>query len=211
MMRLSVLLLLALGAAGCVALGGDEPTPDAERIPAAWRSPTIDGHKIRRVVVVPFQDLSGHPIEARAIMQGVVDEIQRRQPFEIFHADSKTLSNEEEDRYLHSGTIDKEALVRVSQEHHADAVLYGVVTRYRAYEPMLLGMQLNLVSTGAGDIVWSTSALFDASDARCAADVHNWHDTSLDHAADTMNGWRTILLSPARFTAYACARMVATW
>lgn len=203
--------LLALVALPCCAfLGGPEPVPEAERIAAAWRSPTIDGHKIRRVVVVPFQDLTGHPEATRAVQQSVIDEIQRLQPFEIFHANNeRILTREEEEHFLNAGTIDKEALVRVSREHHADAVLYGAVTRFRAYEPMLVGIKLNLVSAGAGDVVWSVSALFDAGDASCARDVHHWFANHADQR--TGADWRTTLLSPARFTSYASSRVVATW
>lgn len=205
-----LLPFILLATTGCAFFGGPESVPEAEHIAAAWRSPTIDGHKIRRVVVVPFQDLTGHPEAARAVQQSVIDEIQRLQPFEIFHANNeRILTREEEEHFLNAGTIDKEALVRVSREHHADAVLYGAVTRFRAYEPMLVGLKLNLVSAGAGDVVWSVSALFDAGDAQCARDVHNWFANHADQR--TGANWRTTLLSPARFSSYASSRVVATW
>jgi hypothetical protein len=74
---------------------------------------------------------------------------------------------------------------------------------------MVLGLQVTLVSASTGDVLWSANGLFDASDAGVEQDVHNWHDTALARSG-SLEGWRLVLVSPSRFSNYACSRIADT-
>ena len=187
-----------------------EPTPEPVTIPISYRAPTVDGFKIRRVLVLPFRDDTAHPEHDGGIQRAFVDALNRRQVFEVVELDRHTLGASAEQEFRLSGKISKRALMELARTYGADGVLYGSVTRYRAYEPMAVGLGVYLVSAGAGDLVWDANGLFDSSDSRVIRDVHHWYDTEVDRS-DHLERWRSVLMSPARFGAYACSRIVNTW
>jgi len=187
-----------------------EATPRQESIAVAWRSPTIDGHRIRRVIALPFRDDTDYPGLSDGIQSGFVDALNNRQAFEVVSLGREVLTDSDEELWFRTGRVRKDTIITLSRTYHADAVLYGTVTRYRAYEPMAVGLRISLVSSGAGDPVWEANALFDTADARIVRDVHNWWNRE---AADIgqLENWRTVLMSPTLFITYACTRVVETW
>lgn len=187
-----------------------DPTPNREDVAVAWRAPTVDGHQIRRVVVLPFQNLCDHPEQVSIVESAFVDEFQKRQAVEVVSLDRGALTESEEEAFLINGRVQADTLVRLSRHHQADAVLYGAVTQYKGYEPLALGLRVELVSAGAGDVVWSANGIFDAADDRVQRDVRNFHDTTLGET-HSLEGWRLVLMSPNRFATYACARVVETY
>ena len=108
-----------------------------------------------------------------------------------------------------SGLIPRQTLSAVARRYRADGVLFGVVTHYKPYEPVVVGISAEVVSAGTGEVVWQASGLYDSSTAAVAQDVWNWSDTTLAKTT-SLEGWRLILQSPARFVDYACARLAAT-
>ncbi|MAG56844.1 MAG: hypothetical protein CMJ83_11175 [Planctomycetes bacterium] len=211
-MRRAVILipLLLLPGCGLVEHYLGDGTPSPVRIAVAWRAPTIDGHRVRRVVVLPFRDDTVHPESADGAQHALIDALNRRQPFEVVALDRSVFTARDEELWSTTGRVKKDTILRLSRRYHADGVLYGTVTRFRPYEPMTFGLRIALVSTGAGDLIWEANALYDAQDARVAQDVHHWYDTQ---QADShqLESWRSVLMSPTRFIGYACARIVETW
>lgn len=187
-----------------------EPTPQPVTIPVSYRSPTVDGHRIRRVAVLPFRDDTEHPEHAGGVQRAFVDAMNRRQVFEVVEVGLDELDAREEREFFRNGRVARDTLMRLASAYNADGVLYGVVTRYRAYEPMAIGLRISLVSAGAGDLVWEANGLFDSADARVVQDVHHWYDTEVDRS-DHLERWRSVLMSPTRFSSYACSRIVTTW
>ena len=212
MARIIVLVFGALALASCSVVDHylGEPTPKPVTVAVSYRSPTVDGHKIRRVAVLPFRDDTVHPEHAAGVQRAFVDALSRRQAFEVIEIGYDELNAREEQAYFREGRVAKATLMRLSKTYNADGVIYGVVTRYRAYEPMAIGIRISLASAGAGDLVWEANGLFDAAEAQVVRDVHNWYDTQADRS-DHLERWRSVLMSPTRFSAYACSRIVATW
>ena len=211
-------LIIFAGLTGVLTLGGchmrdhylGEPTPDAVTIPVSYRAPTVDGFRVRRVLVLPFRDDTAHPEHANGLQRAFVDALNRRQVFEVVEVDHRALGQDHQREFVLTGEIVKQALMELARAYKADGVLYGSVTRYRAYEPMAVGLRISLVSAGAGDLIWEANGLFDSSDVRVVRDVHHWYDTEVDQS-DHLERWRGVLMSPARFGAYACSRIVNTW
>ena len=108
-----------------------------------------------------------------------------------------------------SGMIPRDVLLAAARRYRADGVLFGVLTQYRPYEPLVVGMSVELASVSTGEVVWSTSGLYDAATRDVEQDVHNFHNTELAGTC-SLEGWRIILISPSRFTDYACTRLAET-
>lgn len=185
-------------------------TPEKVEIAVAFRAPTVDGHSIRRVAVLPFRDDTIHPEKSHAIQSAFVDALSRRQLFDAVALEPTSFTDEESELYFREGRIGKTTLMRLTRDRKVDAVLFGVVTRYRAYEPMSIGLRITMISSGAGDVVWEATGLYDAARVEVAQDVHHWYDTEADQS-DHLEAWRGVLMSPTQFAQYVCSRMVDTW
>jgi len=208
---------LLLGLLAPVLLGGcglfdllPEPTPPPENIPQVFRSQPVDGHPVRRVALLPFSDLSGHPREREQVENALVGALRRAQPFDLVRLEESALTRKERESYQRDGTIHQDTLVRLGKEHHIDAVLFGVMTRFSPYTPLVLGLKLDMVSAGAGDVIWEVNAVYDGADARVARDAHNFYKRRRT-PDDSLEDYHIILVSPKQFTAYVCTRIVDTW
>lgn len=211
MRRLLVVSCALLGLGGCGLLDRlPEPTPASQDIPVAYRSLTADGHQMRRVVVLPFVDAIRAPDQIQMIEDAFVASLRKHQYFEVVTVHESPLLSEAEQDVFRSGVFQKKTLLAMAERYRADGVLFGIVTHFRPYEPPCLGLKVELVSVGAGDVVWSAKGLFDAGDERTAMDVHNYHDVRLA-SSSSLEGWRRMLTSPRRYTRYVCDRMVDTF
>ena len=205
------LTLSAIALSGCGLLDRlPERTPDPVQIPVSYRAPTADGRAIRRVVVLPFIDAANHPSQVAQIESIFVSTLTKRHNFEVIPAAHGELIAEAERDFLSTGVIRKKTLLAMADQQLADAVLYGVVTQYSAYQPISLGLRVDLVSVSAGDVTWSANGLFDSADARVAQDLHNYHDTRLA-GTTSLEGWRRLMVSPSRFASYCCSRLIDTY
>ena len=210
-MRAALTFLMLTTLSGCALLDMlPERTPAAVPIAKVYRSKSVDGHEIRRVAVIPFTDRAGHPSWTQAIEQALVAAMRKNHPLDIVRLPASALTDREEKNFHEDATVHQETLVRLRKAYNIDAVIFATVTHFRAYTPMLVGLKLDMFSAGAGDVVWEVNAVYDAGAADVAQDVHNYHDTVLA-SDDSLEGHKLILLSPSRFTRYACARIVETW
>jgi hypothetical protein len=187
-----------------------EQVPEPVTIAASFRAPTVDGHRVRRVVCLPFRGEAVHPEQADTIYAAFCDALHSRRAFEIVTTRRDVLTEDEVERWSAAGEMSRETILAIAKRHQADGLLYGTITRYRPYEPMALGLRVSLVSAGAGDLVWEADGLFDTQDARVTQDLHNWYANRVSDR-DRLDDWRSVLLSPARFTTYVCARVTETW
>ncbi len=193
--------------AGCISFR--EPTPAPVPLASAHQSLPSDGRPIRRVVVPPFQDLNGSSRDAEQVRTALIRALGRSQRFELVPLGETELREVLPASTFETGVIPREALISSARRYRADGVLFGVLTHYKPYEPLVIGITVELAAASTGEVVWSASGLYDAGTQDVTEDVHNYHDTELA-ASGSLEGWRLILMSPSRFTDYACSRLAAT-
>jgi hypothetical protein len=206
MIRRALTLCLALGglaAAGCETTG---PTPPPQDIATVWANPTPARKPVVRVLAPPFEDRTGYGAEARLFRQEVLDALDRRGGYEIVPIGEAELREELPASVFAGGTVPRRALISAARRFQADGVLFGVLKRYRPYEPLAAGLTLELVASDDGASVWSVDGLFDAALKTTEDDARNYHETV---TADprSLEGWRLTLLSPGRFAAYVAHRL----
>lgn len=184
-------------------------TPSEVPLASSYSQPSSDGRDIMRVVVPPFQDHTGSPRQAEVVRTALMRALGKRQRFELIPVGEHELREFLPPDVFDSGIISRETLLAAARRYRADAVLFGVLTQFRPYEPLVIGMSVELASVGTGEVVWSSSALYDAASKDVTQDVHNYNNVQLA-GTTSLEGWRIILMSPSRFTEYACARIAAT-
>ena len=197
---------LSLALAFCGGCASPDPVPPPQDIPTAWVSPTPSRRPVRRVLVPPFEDRAGFPAETASFRQAILDAMTRRGGFELVPVGEPELREELPASVFAGGTVPRRALISAARRFQADGVLFGVVKRYRPYEPLTVGLTIELVASDDGASVWSVDGLFDAAMKETEYDARNYHETM---TADprSLEGWRLTLISPTRFGAYVAARM----
>lgn len=198
--------LAALLAGGCSMRGG---TPAAVPVASSYANAPSDGRDILRVVVPPFQDETGSPQQTEVVRTALMRALGKRQRFEMIPVGEHELREFLPPSTFETGIIPRDVLLAAARRYRADGVLFGVLTQFRPYEPLIIGMSVELASVGTGEVVWSTSGLYDAGTKAVAQDVHNYSNTNLA-GTSSLEGWRINLMSTSRFTEYACARVADT-
>lgn len=200
-----LLFLLVLALTGCAHRRTPEPVPVA----TSYAQPAADGRDILRVVVPPFQDQTGSPRQAEVVRTAMMRALAKRQRFELIPVGENELREFLPPSTFESGIIARETLLVAARRYRADGVLFGVLTQFRPYEPLVIGMSVELASVGTGEVVWSSSGLYDAASREVTQDAHNFNNTRLA-GTSSLEGWRIMLMSPSRFTEYACSRIAET-
>jgi hypothetical protein len=185
-------------------------TPSAMPVVQVYRAEPADGHRIRRVGMLPFVDLSGHAQDAEDIESILLSAMRQRRAFDVVTLPPTALTDREEKDFYRDATVHQETLVRLHRDYNVDAVIFGTITHYKPYSPIVLGIKLDMFSAGAGDVIWEVNAHYDSRNQDVVQDVHNYHDTVLAPSG-SLEDYRIILMSPRQFAAYACARIAATW
>ena len=202
----NIALLVLVALAGCAS---DGATPPPVAIAQSHVQAPSDGRVIRRVVVPPFEDVSGLPAEAEGLRSAFIRALAQRQACEVVPLGAQHLRDVMPTGVMREGVVPRDTLIALARRFRADGVLFATVTHWKPYEPMSLGLRVDLVSASTGEVIWNAHGLFDAARQDVQQDVRNWHDT--DQASTTsLEGWRVALISPARFAAYVSDRIVGT-
>jgi hypothetical protein len=202
-----VLLGVLALAASCCRL--PDVTPPACPIATSYAQPSSDGREVMRVVIPPFQDQTGSPQQAEDVRTALMRALGKRQKFEMVALGEHELREFLPQGTFESGVISRDTLLAAARRYRADGVLFGNLTEFRPYEPIIIGLSVELASVGTGEVVWSSSGLYDAASRDVTQDVHNFSNKQLA-GTSSLEGWRIILMSPSRFTEYACSRLADT-
>ncbi|MBD3246139.1 MAG: hypothetical protein GF333_03920 [Candidatus Omnitrophica bacterium] len=154
----------------------------------------IDGYSlydVRDVGVLPFtsgKDYSPEILEkCRTIF---VSELRRRNEYRPHLVTSRDLTNFEDTRHL-------------------DAVVRGHVIYYDPAEPFRFGLQVEMEDLETGQILWSTSHIFDARLKDVVQGVKGYYREVL-YPHHPLLGHKYILLSMDKFIAFSCSTLVDT-
>jgi TolB-like protein len=111
------------------------------------------GERVLRVGVAPFDNLTGNPSAGPALTAAIVNELRRRNVFQLVELDTNA-----------PGATERWTASKLGKEAKVDAVLVGVVTSYN-YDRMqgrggptlspAISVDLRLVSSKSADVVWA--------------------------------------------------------
>lgn len=196
----SALALAAALAAGCAA------PPQVPTMGAAQIVSDFDTYRIQRVGFVPFQPLHAAvlaPQEVGSIETSFHAEFAAGTPYDIVPLSEDDLSEIVKLEPFRKGTYAPEAVLAIRDRYRLDAILIGSVTARRVTPPLVLGVQLDLISCETGQTLWSGDILLDASLAQTREALELWASEELgeEHAA------RMAMISPRKFAHFAAFQM----
>ncbi|MBE7445073.1 MAG: hypothetical protein HS132_07430 [Planctomycetia bacterium] len=163
---------------------------------------------IRRVLLLPFE----YDVDREAIIEEVTEafavELRKTGSFEVVvFTEKKTTLTPERDIWV-KGTIDLNTILTLKKLYDADAIVFGSITHYRPYEPMLLGVKVGMISTDTGIVVWSADGIFDSNENEVAELVKHYFEST--HQKSALYGWKLILLSMRRYSQFVANQITET-
>lgn len=91
----------------------------------------------------------------------------------------------------------------------ADAILFTALSQYDPYQPITLGLRMNLISAHTGTSLWAFDDVFNAGDARVTSGAMK-HGDLQGTMPYPMKNPQIILASPSKFTNYAFSTAFTT-
>lgn len=208
-MRGLLIAACALGmSAACI-------TIPERRMPAlaqAQVSNDFDTYGVRRIGLMPFEGADLNAALASALEAGFLAEIGGAGEFEIVALSTTDLDEVASSEPYRRGWYRPKTIIELTQRYRLDAILFGTVTQHRFYPPQTLGLQIDMVASETGLVIWSSSVHLDAADPRVMRGLELFYTRPEDDGDDAASGsWEVALLSPerfARFAAYQVARLL---
>lgn len=164
--------------------------------------------RIRRVLLLPFE----YSVDREAIIDEVTEafavELRKTGSFEVVAPSRNTTTLITEQEIWDKGSINLNTLLTLRKKYDVDAIVFGNITHYRPYEPMLLGVKVGMVSTDTGGIVWSADGVFDSNENEVAELVKQYFEST--HQKSALYGWKLILLSMRRYSQFVAYQITET-
>ena len=178
---------------------------------------TINYHKseeylnsrLHRVLLLPFTVESQRDKVVDEVTDAFYIELQKSGKFEIIvpqgFQDILALQNDIWNR----GLIRSETIEEAKRRYKVDALIFGTITQYQPYEPPVLGIKIGMFSAISGNIMWSSDAIFDSSDASVVKLVKTYYKEHYKRK-QSLYDWKIILLSMKRYAQFVAYHMVDT-
>lgn len=199
--------------AASIALGCFPPTDRRPRITSeppwvsTYRAPALYATGRQRVLVLPFRHLDQEA--ADCVTESFALELEKTQALEVVSPDDPEAKRLEQIKVWENGGLEVAALTTLRRQFKVDAVALGHVTQYRPYDPPVLGLRVQVVSTRTGAVLWGAEGCFDARDSGVRAMLERFYEHRLDDA-DRNYGWKLLLASPRHYAQFVAHQLVAT-
>jgi len=190
--------LLGLGVVLALTACLSRGRPEMPRLANAVVSTDFASYGLRRIGLPPFVGRDMRPEAAADLQRALHSELSQSTPFEIVLLEESDLAELESSDPYRRGGYRPRTIIGLSQRYDLDGILFGVVTQERFYPPLLLALQVDLVSAETGLVIWSSSVHLDATDPRVQEGLRVFYC-----AEDDPETWRVALLSPERFARFA--------
>jgi len=200
-----LLALALLALAGCAqpledlqeAVTRRNPPPPPRVI--VYRSRILPNATRLRVLVLPFRHLD--PSASRAVTSAFVLELEKSQMFEVISPYGQAAPVLDEVRTWQEGGLDVRGLIAVRRRLGVDALVLGHVLDYRPFDPQILSLRVQIVSTRTGAVLGGAEACFDARESGVQAAMKCFHEHRLE-GPDRPSDWRLLLASPWHYAQF---------
>lgn len=200
-MRLPLCTALVLAACATV------PQPPPEALASAQVVPDLDSYVLRRVGLLPLigPGLSGE--RAAELQSAFFAELSAASRYEVVQLSRADLSEVPRSEPYRRGWYEPRTIIDLARRYRLDAVFVGTVTDEQPFPPQRLGVQLDLVASETGLVIWSAAAQLDASQERVVRRLEAWaHDELGESERQDVH---LILISPRRFARFAAHEIAA--
>ncbi|MBL8861951.1 MAG: hypothetical protein JNK02_08050 [Planctomycetes bacterium] len=171
-MKLSALIMayLTVLVAGCASTDTWSSVPlGTARAAADFRT-----YDLRRVGVLPPSGESLPPEFVAALRDALAAAFAAETPYEIVPLGLSELESIGPVEPFRTGRTQPEPILALARRAGLDGILVPRVTELRSYEPVQLGLEVELVAVETGFSIWSARVRTDAADRRTIEAVQAW-------------------------------------
>ncbi len=173
------------------------------------KSAEYDYHNVQRVLLVPFTIESGRDKVMDEVTDAFMIELQKKSTFEAVKPQGfQDMMSQQKDVWSR-GLIRPETIIEAKSRYNVDAIIIGTITQYQPYEPPVLGIKIAMFSAVSGNIMWSTDAIFDSSEASVIQLLKAYYK-KVYQRKQSLYDWKIILLSMKRYARFVAHHMVDT-
>lgn len=166
---------------------------------------------VRRVALLPVAPQRAN----NALVSGAEDlpavleaELRKTAMFEVVHVSERQLQEwTGRGAWRADEALPNNFFPRLQKETGCDAVLFPVLTTYRPYPPLALGLDLRLVAGPDHLTIWAVDEVLDAGATPVARAARDYSRAQIFLRAGEENA---VLQSPSRFARFASATLFAT-
>lgn len=201
MTKPSTLALLALlGAAGCMGPSTRPPIP----IGTARASADFHSYDLRRVGVLPPEGDGLDADSSIALRDALAIAFTAETTYEMVPLGAPELESVGTVAPARSGRTQPDAILDVARRTGCDAILSPRVVDLRWYEPVRLGLEVDLIAVETGLVIWTSQVKVDTGNLRTLESIAAWQGATraggdTDRAVD--------VLSPRRLGEFAAAQV----
>jgi len=193
-------LLVASIVAGCSSSGVRGVIP----LGTARASADFADYDIRRVGVLPPEGLVFEAGLVEPLRDALTAAFTAETSFELVPLGLIEMESIERVDPARTGSIHPTAVLELARRAGLDALLAARVVDLRPYEPVRLGLDVDLIAVETGLVIWSGHVRVDTGDSRALAAIESWQAAmrsggESEHAVD--------LLSPRRLVEFAAAQV----
>lgn len=174
-----------------------------------YKSEEYGNSKIQRVLLIPFTYETGREKIVNEITEAFFVELQKSAKFDVVtpHEFHETFFKQE-DLWI-KGLVRPETIVEAKKKYQVDAIMFGTITRYKPYEPPVLGIKVSMFSTTSGNVIWTSDTIFDSSESAVIKQVKAYYKEYYQRK-QSLYGWKILLLSSERYARFIAHQVIAT-
>ncbi len=196
-MKLQMLAALAVfGIVGCAGTGTKAVLP----IGTARAAADFAAYDLRRVGVLPPRGENLEPDLGVALRDALAASFAAGTAYEIVPLGAVEMESIERLDPVRTGRIPPAAILEVARRAGLDAVLATRVVDLRPYEPVRLGIEVDLIAVETGLVTWSAQVRVDTGDSRTLDVIETWQ---LSTRAGGESERAVDILSPRRLAEFA--------
>lgn len=164
---------------------------------------------LHRVLLLPFTIESQRDKVVDEVTEAFYIELQKSAKFDIVVPQGfQDILSQQKDIWTR-GLIRPETIVEAKKRYKVEAIIFGTITQYQPYEPPVLGIKIGMFSATSGNIMWSSDAVFDSSEASVIKLVKSYYKNHYQRK-QSLYDWKIVLLSMKRYAQFAAHYMVGT-
>lgn len=189
---------------GCITVGQKEFNSIS-----FFKSDELSSAPIHRVLIVPFAFETKREKVVKEITEAFLIEFQKSAKFETI------LPHESQDGLLQQndlwtrGLVRAESIIEARKRYKVDAIIFGKITHYNPYDPPILGIKIGMFSTITGNVLWSSDAIFDSSEASVVQLIKDYHKNNYQKK-HSLYDWKILLLSMKRYAQFVAYHIITT-
>ncbi|MGR3179101.1 MAG: hypothetical protein ACUZ8E_13700 [Candidatus Anammoxibacter sp.] len=175
-----------------------------------FRSAELDEQSIKKVLIVPFLYRNGPEKISATITETFVVELGKAGLFQILNPSVKPTELIGASSTLWDGEgIDVDVLIKARKKYGIDAILFGKITSYKPYIPLVLGMKITMISALSGNILWSIEGDFDSDQKDVVHFAKSYYKKNY-RKDQSLYGWELVLVSMKRYSRFVTNMLIST-